>query len=160
MFSRPAKWVNDETLMIKEKRYDMFKMHKFIIECLSGVEKIDKIVFKKGLRRKTGDLALYIPENDMIFIDNSLSRRKRIISLLHELFHYFFRDEDDDRERTQTSQKKDPIERRAENSAINMLQWYKKKENIRFFGIFMDLFDVIPTEKLTQHDLENLKRSF
>jgi len=74
----------------------------------------------------TGYVGLSDYSEKWIWIANDQNNNEQIISLLHEFFHFYFHDQQDNRKRIPKNQDKDPIERRAENSAENTLSWYKK----------------------------------
>jgi Zn-dependent peptidase ImmA (M78 family) len=140
--SRPRTWNDDSNIFINENRYDMNHIHHFVLRCLGEY----KITFKRQLYKKTGMLGYCILDEGLILLDCSLSGKKREkhITILHELFHIFFHDDNDTRD-DDLETKKDPVEERAELSAKNMYLWYKK--NPLYFNHFMEKISVSQINK-------------
>jgi Zn-dependent peptidase ImmA (M78 family) len=88
-------------------------IHNFICNSIKGSNEIKKIVIKKDLFKLTGLSGVCIFEKKLIYIANDINTRQKYLTILHEIFHYYFRDYDGD-----------SVECRAENSAINTLKWY------------------------------------
>ena len=118
MEKRPRVWKGDESLTITEDTYNMKYVHTYLIKLF---RQEDSILFIQNLEKKSGVIGLFVADEDKILIERSLSEPEKIITLLHELFHVFFHDEDDT-----CGENPELVERRAENSALNLLQWYKK----------------------------------
>ena len=102
-----------------------------------------------GLYKKTGLFGFLIDDEGKIFLAYQIpTEKEKIITLLHELFHIFFYDYNDTRENI--PEKNDKIEQRAENSAINMYNWYIK--NKRQYNNFLKYVNKIPISKYTKKD--------
>ncbi len=148
---RPVKWSPLEEITIHPTAYNMNWVHRFVRKSLRGTREIRDITIKENLRSITGYCGLCLFEDDAIIIAKDLSEREQYISVLHEIFHYYFRDYYDKRLH---EVKDDPVEKRAENSALNVLQWYI--ENPKKYEEFKKLFNKLKVTPLTQEDLEDL----
>jgi Zn-dependent peptidase ImmA (M78 family) len=104
-----------------------------------GIDELHEIYRVKSLHTKQGVLGEWCPDLGIILIDSSLKGDKLDLTILHEFFHIFFRDADDVRRRQIADPKSDPIERRADRSALNMLTWYKN--NVLRYNDFKNKFD-------------------
>lgn len=147
LLSRPRVWNDDKNLYIVENKYDMNHIHHFVLRCLGEY----KITFKKQLSRKTGMLGYCILDEGLILLDYSLTgkEKEKYITILHEIFHIFFHDDNDTREDI-IENKRDPVEKRAELSAKNMYLWYKK--NPLYFNHFAEKISVSMINKKEQGD--------
>jgi Zn-dependent peptidase ImmA (M78 family) len=156
---RPKKWSVDENIYVTEKRYDMFKLHRFIKRCLKGTNgDIKKILIRKDLL-KEGYHGLVLFEQKIILIDQHKDNQVMLLlTVLHEIFHAYFRDYDDNRverdEMTFDDYQNDVIEQRAEKSAINMLKWYI--DNLNKLQEILELLVGIPIKKLTKSEKESI----
>ena len=150
---RPKRWTSKEGLFVCEKKYDMLKLHRFIKRCVKGTSaSVRKFVIKKNLLEH-GYLGLAIFHEEEIMIQENESQIDFLTTLLHEVFHFYFRDGDDDRDYGVVDSD-DPIEIRAEKSARNMLKWYIDNEK-RLLEL-LQLLKATKSRKLTKKERENL----
>jgi len=112
------------------------------------------MVIKTKLQEKTGYKGFFLPDLNLIYVDNSDSQKEFLITIFHELFHFFFHDEFDDRKKT-PNYRIDPIERRAENSAKNTYGWYV--ENSKLLNKLLTLVSTLPVSELTSQELEDIR---
>ena len=147
MKKRPKKWVSKYEYVIDESSYNMPQVHRFVKWCFKKV----KIKIKEEFFNKTHFRGLCLFDRDMIYVCGEQCPEETMITILHECFHIYFRDVDDNRKRQRQD---DPVERRAEDSAVNMLQWYKSNE--KYYKQFLELVESLPTEKLTQEELDDI----
>jgi len=155
---RPKSWTPSEELTIHPVNYKMGWVHRFICKSIKGSSEIKNITIKKRMRELTGYCGFCLFENDAIIIAQDITEREQYISIFHEIFHYYFRDYYDNRideERNGINdEKKDSVEERAENSALNLLQWYLT--NSLKFKEFNYLFNKIQVSMLTKQELKDL----
>ena len=90
-------------------------------------------------------------ECNEVYVDSEMNEEDLYITVLHEFFHYFFKDECDNRKHATFDPNKDPIERRAENSAKNMLLWYKY--NQEQYSVFKEFVGKFPKKTLKKNEL-------
>jgi Zn-dependent peptidase ImmA (M78 family) len=148
---RPIKWKPSAKLTVHPDKYNMAWIHGFICKSLRGSKEIRKITIKENLRKLTGYCGLCVFEDDAIIIAHDMSIMEQYISVLHEIFHYYFRDYHDIRLH---EQKNDPVEERAEKSAQNVLQWYIC--NGEYYQVFKMLYGKLKLTRLTKEELEDL----
>jgi Zn-dependent peptidase ImmA (M78 family) len=129
----------------------MVWVNKFICKTLRGSKEIRKITIKENLRALTGYCGLCLFDEESIIIASDMSKIEQYISVLHEIFHYYFRDYHDKRLH---EEKDDPIEERAEKSAQNVLQWYLGNEEM--YQQFKSLYGKLKVTALTEEELEDL----
>ena len=150
--NRPYKWTIDKQLLIHPNTYRLGWIHRFVCGMLRGEGDVQKFILKQDLMKLTGLAGICLFDEHLIFIADDIDIEEKYISVLHEIFHHYFRDFDDERSREQSM--RDPVEYRAENSAINMLQWYLKKP--KQFSEFLELYATIKIEFLTDDEIENI----
>jgi hypothetical protein len=131
----------------------MIYIHNFVKQSLLHQRKeIASVQILYGLQKKTTLHAVSLFELKKIFIDGGLSKEEAHMGFLHEIFHYYFRDVCD--KRTSYVDATDPVEIRAEISAKNMLQWYKKNKD--HYNEFKLLFSKLRKRKITKNDIEEI----
>lgn len=126
---RPKTWINKERLALNLdcNNYNPYSLHCFFLDLLIYEKEVVGFYSVKGLEKRENIIGQWCSDLEIIIIDSSLRGHIKYETLLHELFHVFFHDEDDGRTRI-CEQVRDPVERRADDSAIHMLQWYKKNK--------------------------------
>jgi Zn-dependent peptidase ImmA (M78 family) len=149
---RPKTWSADEALTISSSKYDLKRVHSYIKRCVKGTSSDVKVVkIRRGFREKTGNLGLSAFDEKTIYLEALEDERELYITLLHEVFHYFFHDE----KQYQDSEEIDEhVENRAEISAINMYNWYM--ENPKKFREVKKIFEKLKTKKITIKEKEEL----
>jgi hypothetical protein len=149
---RPQKWSLDKQLLIHPTTYRLGWIHRYICKTLSGDGEIEKFVLKTELMKFTGLMGICLFEESTVFIADDIEQEQKYISVLHEVFHYYFRDYDDSR--TRDMRMIDPIEYRAETSAQNMYAWYLLNKNP--YEKFLSLYNDIKVEFLTNDEIESI----
>ncbi len=156
---RPKKWSSNKNIYVTEKKYDMNKLHKFIKRCLKGTSAdIKKVLIRKKLVDE-GYLGLALFEHKAIMIDHQNGNQIMILlTILHEIFHYYFRDCDDTRTnveyKTIREYENDVVEQRAEKSAVNMLKWYL--DHLGQLEEIVNLINKTPVKKLTNSEKDGI----
>jgi len=150
---RPKKWSIKKSLTISEKKYKLIDIHHFIIRCLGREEEDFEFFIKKGLFNKTGTYGLFIAEKHEIFLAKIQNEIDKHLTILHEIFHVYFRDDKDERGWEWSND--DPVEERCEKSAENMLEWYNNHP--KQFSEFKGFVSTIPQGKLTNKDLRGIE---
>ena len=125
----------------------MHSVHNFVKSILRN----RNIKLKYNFYNQTGFKGLCMFEENIIYVCADQDKNELELTMLHECFHHYFRDEHDSRKR---STKNDPVERRAEDSAKNMLMWYNS--NISDYTEYKALVDGLPKSHLTKEELEDL----
>jgi len=114
-----------------------------------------EFIIKTNLLKKTGCTGILVSDFDQVFINKTRKNKEFYISILHEVFHCYFKDAEDSRKKI-PSYDKDPVECRAEESAQSTYRWYRKKCNVGKFCEFRLLTTFLPREKLSLEDMEDL----
>jgi Zn-dependent peptidase ImmA (M78 family) len=146
LYHRPTCWVHDERLTLNAElsNYNPKTIHTFFMTQLSCIGEVGNICTVKHLEEKAGLSAQWCSDLDLIVVESSLLGNNRYETVMHELFHVFFRDGDDTRLRLIYNPKRDPIERRADTSAINMLSWYRANKS--YYSDFKLTFEKTKTK--------------
>ena len=139
---RPLKWTNDTTLTVTPKTYGMGWLHRFICDSILGKNEIKQVKLIQDFLKLTGHSGMAVFDEHIIYVAYDVVLEERYIALFHEIFHYYFRDYDGA-----------PNETRAENSAQNLLKWYKGNKS---FYEFKCLFNEIEVGYLTNEELDLL----
>lgn len=133
------------------ERYDMVYVHKCLLNFTYKKTELDKVILKKNLFETSGLYGIAVFDKKEVFVDSELKEDELYTTILHELFHYFFRDQDDDRVNHPSNPERDRVERRAENSALNMLNWYST--NDKYYQEFLTFVNSLPVRRLSKNDL-------
>jgi hypothetical protein len=153
--NRPNKWVCDEKLVVDPSNYKMVCVHNYIKKILlQHTNEIEKIELVKGLHKIARFYGVCLFEKKKILVATEVSEQDFLISILHEIFHVYFHDDYDDRN-IKINPSKDPVEKRVEKSARNMLKWYRKNKD-KYYE-FKYLISRLKKRKLTSKDLEELE---
>lgn len=150
---RPRKWSKNKSLLIRPSNYNMKCVRNFVNKSLLGISEIKQIKVKKRFLEKTNFTGLCLFECNEIFIADDIAEEEKYITVLHEIFHYYFRDYQD-YSNIDHEDENDPIEIRAEKSAKNMLQWYKTRQ--KEFDKFKLLVDNLSVSELTKEDYDKI----
>jgi len=145
---RPRTWSNDINLTVTTERYKMGHIHNFIKKCMSKNNDITKIIIKKDLIKKGGDSGYSLSDKKLIIIAEDQLEEEIKLTVLHEIYHVYFHDEDD------IFENNDIVEERAENSSINTMGWYKTHS--KQYEEFEKLFKALKVEKLTVEEMQEL----
>lgn len=146
---RPNKFLNTEKNTIVQGKCRLAWVHKYIIKSIYGHTDVGIMHFKETLLADTHLHGICLFDIDEIYVAKDQSQTELYLSVLHEIFHYYFRDYQDD---SWGHYENDVVEQRAENSAKNMLQWYYKKDYE--FDVFKEALTKIKISKLTNEDKE------
>ena len=128
MLTRPTRWSRDKNIFITERKYDMEILHRYIKRCIKGTSADVKHVKVMNGLLDEGYYGICIFDRKEIWVDSLECGVTFYVTLLHEIFHYYFRDYDDNRENIP---KEDFVEFRVEKSATNMLKWYIVIETLK-----------------------------
>jgi hypothetical protein len=152
---RPRTWTASLKVIVTEQTYDMLKLHRMVKRCIKGTSaEVKKVEIRSGLIEETGLRGLAFFDKKTILVDEHNGNQiQLLLSILHEIFHYYFRDYNDYRA-THVHDDVDPIEIRAETSARNMLKWYI--ENEKQLHEVINLISKIEIKKLTSMEKEEL----
>lgn len=154
MNSRPKYWTEDESIIVDSHTYEMKYVHKYIKRCVKGTSAdVKTIKIRHGLLN-AGYSGLSIFDEKTIYI-NAYEReyiKELYLAVFHEIFHFFFRDGDD--QRNKPLDKDDFTDRRAEKSAKNMLKWYT--ENPKYFREIKLILNRLPIETISNEEKEDL----
>lgn len=146
---RPNRWIRSDKITISEDKYDMVKVHRFVKRSIRGTSsEIKKIKIIKNLILE-GYHGLALFDKKTILLNDEDNIILKYVTLFHEIFHFYFRDYDDNRKIEHENQLDDFKERRAEKSAVNMLLWYVKNHEL-FMEIQIEVAK-IKKEKLTNN---------
>lgn len=140
---RPVKWSNEVGLTVTPQSYNMRWVHRFICRSIEYKNEIKIIKIKQDLLKLTKHSGMAIYDEYKIYIAQDVELDIKYIALFHEIFHYYFKDYDGS-----------AVEQRAENSARNVLKWYR--DNEREFTEFKQLFERIEVDFITDEELDLL----